>query len=613
MQADNFSPSQHAPASMPHALLRMLRGRRGRSLLAVAAFALVALGFLWQPSSETLRKYPSLANYRLHYWQPTSDSSVSSDSNSQQNSSLLQSSNDTLIIEGTNTSAIFSNLSQKPIPSLHLLLLASTATPDLCKTVLSTFLLGYPPPTLINWKKEWDGEDADQERNAAKIRGVYDYLQDAKNNVADEDLVLVIDGYDVWFQLPSEVLIEEYQRLIAEANERSRRKYGPMDDKPWLPRFRHSIVFGADMVCWPNAENSTACRAVPDSPLPKNEHTGQTNTETLISGPKYLNSGAIMGPAEDLMALYEEAMRRPQYHLQHGADDQYVFAEIFGEQECTREFMYQSTRSAAARWKDWLSQRLGYSTPSTLTQTNLTLIENHRYEYRISLDYASTLFATFTASTPPSLAFTTHANSSTSLPRSLLNSAPPFATPPAADAATSIPSTTIPIHDHLDALPPPDTPWSALPLLTSSSGSIPAGIHFSTHPNNPATVAFTTTTINRTAIWTNLWYQPPSRALLRRYFRGHQGPAALLTASATLPTGPRGGHGGVWTDRGEWMGWSEVCGDWHEEVFGDGAGRWGHELKGIGEAEPKYNSEGKLVSGEGAETKEGIDWAGLAE
>ncbi|KAJ9641001.1 hypothetical protein H2199_005669 [Coniosporium tulheliwenetii] len=544
---------------MPHALLRMLRGRRGRSLLAVAAFALVALGFLWQPSSETLRKYPSLANYRLHYWQPTSDSSVSSDSNSQQNSSLLQSSNDTLIIEGTNTSAIFSNLSQKPIPSLHLLLLASTATPDLCKT------------------------DADQERNAAKIRGVYDYLQDAKNNVADEDLVLVIDGYDVWFQLPSEVLIEEYQRLIAEANERSRRKYGPMDDKPWLPRFRHSIVFGADMVCWPNAENSTACRAVPDSPLPKNEHTGQTNTETLISGPKYLNSGAIMGPAEDLMALYEEAMRRPQYHLQHGADDQYVFAEIFGEQECTRGFMYQSTRSAAARWKDWLSQRLGYSTPSTLTQTNLTLIENHRYEYRISLDYASTLFATFTASTPPSLAFTTHANSSTSLPRSLLNSAPPSQplqppTPQPRSPAPQSQSTTTSTRS------PPDTPWSALPLLTSSSGSIPAGIHFSTHPNNPATPSGQT-----------------------------YGPAALLTASATLPTGPRGGHGGVWTDRGEWMGWSEVCGDWHEEVFGDGAGRWGHELKGIGEAEPKYNSEGKLVSGEGAETKEGIDWAGLAE
>lgn len=46
-------------------------------------------------------------------------------------------------------------------------------------------------------------------------------------------------------------------------------------------------------------------------------------------------------------------------------------------------------------------------------------------------------------------------------------------------------------------------------------------------------------------------------------------------------------------------------------MFGDGAGRWGHELKGIGEAEPRYNSEGKLVSGEVAERRGGIDWKGL--
>lgn len=359
MQADNLSPSQRASASMPHALLRMLRGRRGRSLLAVAAFALIALGFLCQPSSEvgiqilrlrsqliqtlqTLQKYPSLSNYRLHYWRPTSDSSASVDSNSQQDSSLLQPSNGTLGFQGANSSAVPSSLPQKPAPSLHLLLLAPTASPDLCKTVLSTFLLDYPPPTLINWKKEWSGEDADQERNAAKIRGVYDYLQDAKNNVADEDLVLIVDGHDVWFQLPSEVLIEEYQRLIADANERSRRKHGPMDGKPWLPRFRHSIVFGADTACWPNADNSTACKAVPESPVPKNVPGGLALDAGIpLNRPKYLNAGTVMGPAEDLMALYEEAMKRPQYHLQHGADDQYVLAEIFGEQEHTREFMYQ--------------------------------------------------------------------------------------------------------------------------------------------------------------------------------------------------------------------------------------------------------------------------------
>jgi len=39
----------------------------------------------------------------------------------------------------------------------------------------------------------------------------------------------------------------------------------------------------------------------------------------------------------------------------------------------------------------------------------------------------------------------------------------------------------------------------------------------------------------------------------------------------------RGGKGGVWTNRWEWLDWNEVCGGFHEEVFGDDRGVFGSE------------------------------------
>lgn len=39
----------------------------------------------------------------------------------------------------------------------------------------------------------------------------------------------------------------------------------------------------------------------------------------------------------------------------------------------------------------------------------------------------------------------------------------------------------------------------------------------------------------------------------------------------------RGGQGGVWTVRDEWLGWSDVCAGEEWGVFGDGKGEWMRE------------------------------------
>jgi hypothetical protein len=58
----------------------------------------------------------------------------------------------------------------------------------------------------------------------------------------------------------------------------------------------------------------------------------------------------------------------------------------------------------------------------------------------------------------------------------------------------------------------------------------------------------------------------------------------------------RGGKGGVWTDRGHWLTWNEVCGAYDEAVFDDGKGAFGEEdlVK-----EAAYNKFGELIANPG--------------
>ena len=94
-------------------------------------------------------------------------------------------------------------------PSFHVLIPASETNKKLCKTLLSSFVLNYPSPTLINFKEVFTGDGWDKGAHAGKIKGVYDFLSKDKK----------VRGYDVWFRLPPEVMVKRYHTLIHEANE----------------------------------------------------------------------------------------------------------------------------------------------------------------------------------------------------------------------------------------------------------------------------------------------------------------------------------------------------------------------------------------------------------
>ncbi|KAI9783977.1 MAG: hypothetical protein M1839_002922 [Geoglossum umbratile] len=491
----------------------------------------------------------------------------------------------------TDSNAGFKNANKKTKPSFHLLIPASETNPNLCKTLLSAFILNYPPPTLINFNKTFDGNNWDKGSRTGKIRGVWDHLAKMEHN-KDEDLVLVIDGYDVWFQLPPEVMIERYYRAIRDANKWLKSRYGMVTSG--RERFTEAVVYAADKLCWPNLKEGPACRSIPESTLPENAW-GPGTDEGRLNRPRFLNSGNVIGPVAAMKAVYGAAVMKVEDRGRGTVGDQFVFSEIFGEQQYQREVVRQANRRTSDRLQEWLAHKLGLGkAPKSdgVKANDMVVVEGQGYEFGIGLDYEAAMFQTMahshddveyliynnTACLPAVLEETPTANQHVrTLPDDILSLRPPFPTA----QETFETNTTTP----LPPLPPlPNLTWTDLPLATNLyTPSIPALLHF-----NGAKSYLRDW-------WPRMWYHEHARALLQSYMRSAEGPAAARAAGAGGHTwwDLRGGKGGAWTDRGVWMAWRDICGGFEEEVFGDGGGRWGGE-EGEGRV---YNSWGKLVAG----------------
>jgi len=275
-----------------------------------------------------------------------------------------------------------------PTRRLHLLVPATSSNSDLCKLLLSSQILGYPTPVLINF-----GEPEDENayiQHLPKIEGILDYLDGLKQSEEYlEDLVLIVDGYDVWFQLRRDVLIGRYLASNERANTRLIDTYGPeLVDQYDI---RQTIIFGPDKICWPVDYSRPACWAVPESTLPEfafGPQTGMGREEH--NQPRWLNSGTIIGPAQDLRQLFRATLA--DIHNNHTVDsDQFYLAEIFGRQEYARLLRRPALLQHSlgirygkeANMPDWIITRLR---PDTLADS--------RTEYHIGIDYESAMFQT---------------------------------------------------------------------------------------------------------------------------------------------------------------------------------------------------------------------------
>ncbi|KAF2849992.1 hypothetical protein T440DRAFT_518845 [Plenodomus tracheiphilus IPT5] len=475
---------------------------------------------------------------------------------------------------------------KKTTPNFHLLMPSERDTDGFCKTTLSAMLLDYPPPTTINLKDELQS-DTEWELNT--LNSTFSYLSNEKL-VKDEDLVLIVDGQQSWFQLPSDVIVTQYKRLLEDANWRLMARYGVNADG--YQKFNQTIVFGAEKMC---VGDDMACRYVPHSILPGDMY-GEDDGHRIADMPaKFINSKMVMGPAKDLRTLYKAALKKFKSGRSQSQTVQSVVATIFGEQQLRRDAVEPQPATSKLKTLFGGSKKIAPSQQAAAKLHNGT-----QHEFSIGLDYLHILFQPLLYCTEDELVTAKHDNSTDlsvyrhpgsvyqrlSLPAALNGMHPPFWRP---DFVKHNPSPNekpayvdpLEFDAELDSLPKRKTPWRKVRLIQNTyTGAVPAILL----DNNPLYLgAERPPTANVT--WEDLWFFPYKRALLRSYFRTPQSPAgyhnSLVGGDRAWDT--RGGRGGIWTaSTAMWLPWGEadgVCGSLSQlkEVFDDGRGVWMHE------------------------------------
>ncbi|KAH0400951.1 hypothetical protein KCU89_g4663, partial [Aureobasidium melanogenum] len=297
---------------------------------------------------------------------------------------------------------------------LHVLLPTTIGDVNLCKTILSAKAMGYPEPIILGWGDKFDtwyllaGGS-----HLAKISRVLEYLE-SMSPKQENDLVLMMDAFDIWFQLPPETLIERYHSVNGRANKRISEHMGKAAE---IEDIKQTIIFGAGKRCAPNQLHTIACYPVPVSPV--HDDIYGANTDTVMGRNKYtshrqryLNSGYIIGPVKDMKAMFRTAWEKVQnwpevdpndngsggsdfgYH----ASDQAVFAVMFGEQEYQRQVMRQrhtSTWTGKYRKTHSINKVEGTEVRDILnppfTHESMEPLEGRPCEYGIGMDYFSDL------------------------------------------------------------------------------------------------------------------------------------------------------------------------------------------------------------------------------
>jgi hypothetical protein len=415
---------------------------------------------------------------------------------------------------------------------------------------------------------------------------------------------------DAWFQLPAEVAINRFFHGMRDSSAKLLEKYGTIEAKNNTPskpqKYIQRVLFSAAKEC-SNGPSDPACHSAPESPLPNDIYGDETDkhTEGKYDRPRYMGSSMVMGRVTDLRPIYKYATELLEFDDIGVHGSQYIFSKIFGEQELARQIYAASIpETKNPRFRSYFSHSKSHR---QIQQSNVTLSEERDYEYGIGLDYHSSIFQSMNNSAedirfisfnyPSIIASPSKLSASTfvspiSLPPDLLLTPPPFA-------------------QHTVSSPNPDPPITALDTISGLDNTTWEDINLATNVIVPGSSVPTSLNFHGSesflySLWEKMWFYKNARALMRRYIRSPDGPMAAEAAAAGGDKwwDLRGGKGGVWTDRGEWFEWNEVCGEFDAAVFGDGKGEFGREEAQVGGQEVKYNNWGHVVGGKVKNGKE---------
>ncbi|VTO83006.1 unnamed protein product [Fusarium graminearum] len=226
---------------------------------------------------------------------------------------------------------------------LAIVLPANNPDHELCKVITSSIALGYPCPVIVNWGKTYDPSKGWKGgSHLAKITGTLEYLDSVvdpntpdENRLEENDLVVLSDSYDVWFQLPPDVLIKRYHEANAQANRRLAAQYKGRGKVT----MQQTIIVSAQKKCFPPESSGSIlhCDQLPDSPVRKDlygPNTDRDPNEFHDNRPKYLNSGSMIGPVGDMRRYFRRVYERMQRGLVNGKD-------LYSDQDKDFEFLHE--------------------------------------------------------------------------------------------------------------------------------------------------------------------------------------------------------------------------------------------------------------------------------
>ena len=457
---------------------------------------------------------------------------------------------------------------------------------------MSAVALGYPMPTILNWHGEYNRPEWHfKGSHIAKLEsllGAIETLLDTADDVGENDVAVLVDAYDIWFQLPPRILLQRFHALNREADARVREQWASAPGFP-VPPPRQEIIITAAKDCFPTSNSGSDAHYEhwPDSPMPDDLYGPDTDVDGFFitesartyrrRRPRCVNSGMIMGT----MGALRDALRRARDKVEVVArsgrqlwSDQALFAEVIGDQELMREWLRAAGTSWDAEKGESLDPTAGLA--SEVRDVTRKAFQGVNFEFGIGIDYNfTTIPPTCSAEDDGYFIRTSDAEEVQ-----------------AASDRAGVP--TLRVHG-LDGdvaeLPDDGVSWADVPLYTDFfMATAPVGIHHNAY-------IFGLKKKRLVEWWDKMWFYPRLRELVTRHLKDDESKGGELAVvkeegedvvyyrakddvgeggrrvRVFEPTGARGEDvfGGI--------GWDDVCqgrgaGKWHEELFRDGKGEF---------------------------------------
>lgn len=224
---------------------------------------------------------------------------------------------------------------------LHYLVPSNGIRDTLCAGLTSALANGYPIPRILGYKGE--GEFDAKKAHIAKLRAIKRYFDGIPRTPdADNDLVMVVDGFDVLPQLPVSTTVERYFEITSEADAKLANQRGIRVDELHAMGLRQTVLWGTDKGCFPGGGADPRCWMVPYSGLSPYVWGPRTKPQGDLpySDPRFLNSGTVIGPLGDLRTFIEKTLSYinetfdGEYRFRNS--DQYYISTLYARQEYQR-------------------------------------------------------------------------------------------------------------------------------------------------------------------------------------------------------------------------------------------------------------------------------------